>query len=385
MKILRILKYPALFCCCLIAISFFTINCFAEEEANTLPKEYDDFMDSLPDEVADALPDGVFSSETDRVHHAARAVSDPGYLLQVLLSFFEDSFLSLLPTMALLCGTVILSAVLYLINGFFSSGTGRAVSLCVRLCTYCVIVEASVVSIERVAVYFERLFASVAAFLPLSGVLYAMGGNVTGAAANSVSLSGILTLCELLCTKTVLPFFSICLSLSMLSVFEGSEALAGQSLSTRLRKWYTTALGIIMMILTTALASQNILSAKADSVAMKGAKFAVSGFVPISGGTVSSTLGTMAASVEMIRGSVGVIGIFAILMMLLPVILELAALRGILSFASFLAGMLGCTGEARLLGETEGLYGFLEGVAALAATIFLVAMGILAVTASVVT
>ena len=367
---------------CLLALFLFPLIASAEEE--TVPEEYGEFLDSLPDGVKDALPEGALSQEREELSRAAMEVSDPLYLLSALLAVFEESLDSLLPTLTLLCGTVVLSALLYLIGGYFSSGTGRTVDFCVRLCTYCIVAEVSLASLAGIEEYFRSLFSAVASFLPLSGVLYAMGGNLTAAASASVSLSAILTLCEFLCTKTVIPVFCICLSLSLLSAFDGAGAFAGQNISGALRRWYTTALGFVMMLLTTALASQSIISAKADGLAMKGMKFAVSGFVPISGGTVSSTLGTLAASVELIRGAVGTVGIFAILFLLLPVIVELAVLRGILSLASFMAGMLGCSGEQRLLGEVGGLYGYLEGIAVLSAAIFLLAMGIFAATASAV-
>ena len=113
-------------------------------------------------------------------------------------------------------------------------------------------------------------------------------------------------------------------------------------------------------------------------MAMRGAKFAVSSFVPVSGGTVASTLGTLAASVELLRGSVGVIGIVIIIMMLLPTVIELALLRGVFLIGSFCASTLGAQGESKLLSELDSLYGYLEGIAALSAVVFIIAFGIFA-------
>lgn len=378
------LKWVAFFIASLLLVSVMTLCVFAEDEWNTMPEEYEEFIDSLPDDVRDALPEGILSGVGEDVSEGALAVSSPSYLLNALGSLFQDSLGRLLPTMTLLCGTVVLSAVLYLMAGFFTSGTGRALDLCVRLCSFCMIAELSLVSLEEISDYFESLFNISSSFIPLSGILYAMGGNLTAAASSTVSLSTVLAICEFFCAKTVIPVFGICLALSMLSLFDGTGAMAGQNLSGTVRKWYTTVLSFVMMLMTTSLAAQNIISAKADGVAMKGIKFAVSGFVPISGGTVSSTLGTLAASVELLRGSVGIVGIFSIIFLLLPVIVELAVMRGILSFSAYLSGLLGCTGEQRLLNDVAGAYGYLEGVAVLAASVLVIAMAIFAVTASAV-
>ena len=203
-----------------------------------------------------------------------------------------------------------------------------------------------------------------------------MGGNLNAAVSNSTSLGVIVTVCEFFCTKTVIPVFCICLCFSLLSVFDGIGGAAGGEISASIKKWYTTALAFISTILSLSLATGNLIAVKADNLAMRGAKFAVSSFVPIAGGTVSSTLGTLAASIEMLRGSVGVIGIIVIILMLLPTVLELAAMRLVLGISEFVAGMISATGEKKLLSEIGGLYGYLEGVAVLCSVIFIIAFAI---------
>lgn len=289
-----------------------------------------------------------------------------------------------MPTSALLLGIVILSSVLYTVAGSLSPSMNRTVTLCVRLCTFCAAAAVSVRTLESLRSYFDALFATVAAFLPLSGVLYAMGGNLSAAASGSAALSTVLAVCQSICSITVIPFFCICLAFSIPSALEGVGGVAGQTVSGAVKRWYTTVLGFVMAILTASLSAQSILAAKADGVAMRGVKYAVSGFVPVTGGTVSTTLGTLAASVELLRGAVGAVGIAALLLMLIPMIVELALLRGLWGIAAFVAGMLGCAGEQRLFGEIGGLYGYLEGVAALTSAVFLIAMAVFASTAAAV-
>ena len=68
--------------------------------------------------------------------------------------------------------------------------------------------------------------------------------------------------------------------------------------------------------------------------------------------------------------------------MLLPTIIELALLRGVFAIGSFCASTLGCGGEARLLSDIESLYGYLEGIAALSAAVFIIAFGFFAAIAT---
>lgn len=354
---------------------------FSPEE--TLPEEYGDFIDSLPNGVTDSLPDSAFSSNSAEIVGAAGQLGSVSYLLGTLLESFGGSIGEILPTLALLCGIVILSAVCHLFASNLG-GLSATVTFASRLISFCAIAASAISSLSRLRDYFDSLFSAVASFLPLTTVLYASGGNLTAAASGTLTLNAILSVCQLVFTKTIIPVFSVCLSMSLLSVFDGVGGFAAQSISSSVKKWYTTALAFVMMILTTALAAQTILSAKADNAAMKGMKFAASSFIPVSGGAVSSTLGTLAASVELMRGAVGVIGVAVILLLLIPIVVELALLRAVFALAAFLAGMLGCSGEHKLLCEIGNLYGYLEGVAVLSSVIFIIAFAIFAATCSAV-
>lgn len=351
---------------------------FAEEES--LPREYTDYLDSLPDEILDRLPPSTYGESAEELGEAAGELSSPIKLLSLMLDGFGSKLRSILPLLATLLGIVILSAVAYAFASSLSGGVGRVVECCARLCSFGAISALSVSSLSRLEEYFSRLFASVGSFLPLSAVLYAMGGNLTCAASGTAAVSVTLAVCQFICTKTVIPVFCICLSLSLLSVFDGAGGFAGGRIVGEIKKWYTSSLAAVAVVLTCSVASQSIISARADNLAMRGAKFALSSFVPVSGGTLASTLGTLSSSIDLLRGSVGVIGISVILMMLIPVIIELALIRLVLSIASFVAGMLSCTGEMKFFEDISSLYGYLEGVAALSAAIFIIAAAIFAAT-----
>lgn len=367
---------------CILTVAFLVffgmIRVSADEyEEETVPPEYGDFLGSLDDSVTDKLPSSAFSNNAEGLGQAATELSDPANILSLLIDLLGEGLKNVLPTLAIMIGVVILSA---LVGAVASNcgGLSRAVESCTRLCTFCVIAGVAVSCVESLSVYFERLFSAVASFLPLSAALFAMGGNLNAAVSNSASLGVVLTVCEFFCTKTVIPLFCVCLCLSLLSVFDGAGAMAGSTISATVRKWYMTGMSFLMMILTVSLGASNLLAVKADNMAMRGVKFAVSSFVPVSGGTLSSTLGSLAASVELLRGGVGVIGIVILLLLLLPTVIELALLRGVFALSGFCASTLGCSGEAKLLSELESLYGYLEGIAALSAAVFIIAFGIFA-------
>lgn len=376
-KMLRCFIRPLI--CAFAAIMLITLGIVrvSAEDDTSVPQEYEDFIGSLDGSVTDKLPDSIFSENAEDIGGAAAEIADPSNILSMLLDVLADGIKKAAPTLAILLGIVILSALVSAVASNLGSMT-RAVETLIRLCTFCSISGLALSCIESLSLYFERLFSAVASFLPLSAALFAMGGNLNAAASNSASLGLVLTVCEFFCTKTVIPIFSVSLCFTLLTAFDGVGASAGERAGAIVRKWYMTALSFLMMILTVSLGAGNLIATKADNMAMRGAKFAVSSFVPVTGGTVSSTLGTLAASVELLRGSIGVIGIVIMLLMLLPTIIELALLRGVFAISGFCASILGCAGEARLLSSLDSLYGYLEGVAVLSATVFVIAFGIFA-------
>ena len=374
-KIIRILLFTLplllLTICGVISVSA------ESDEKETVPDEYGEFLGSLDSSVADKLPDSAFSDKAEEIENAAGEISSPQSILSLLLGAFADGLKGVVPSLALILCVVLLSALISTV----ASGTGGmagAVESCIKLCTFCAISGTATACLERLSEYFDSLFAEVSSFIPLGATLLAMGGNLNAAASNTASLGVIMTVCEFFCTKTVIPLFCVCLCMCLLSVFDGVSGVAGGTVSATLRKWYTTALSFLMMILTVSLGASSLIAAKADNMAMRGAKFAISSFVPVSGGSISSTLGTLAASVELMRSSVGVIGIVVIMLLLLPTIIELALLRGVFALSSFFASLLGRGGESRLLSDIESLYGSLEGMAALSAAVFVIAFGVIA-------
>lgn len=361
----------------MLACSLFFLVAYADEqgESEKMPDEYGDFIGSLPDDVADKLG-GAITDDIGEVSDAAIALSSAENIINILIDLFLGQIKDALPTLAIILGVVIISAVLHTLSSSFAGGLSGVIELCTRICTYSVIAGTAISSVLSLSKYFSSLFTAVAAFLPLSATLYAMGGNLTLAATSGAGISVILTVCQFICTYTVIPVFCVCLCLSLTSVFDGVFSFAGNTISGNIKKWYNIALGFVMTLLTTSLATQTIVASRADGVAMRGLKFAAGSFIPISGGAVSSTLGTLASSVGLIRGSVGVVGIIALILMLLPTLLSLAVRRLTYGIAEICAGLLSATAEQKLLGEIGSLYGYLEGVAVLCSAVFIIALAI---------
>ena len=124
--------------------------CAEENEDGTLPPEYSDFLDSIDGSVADRLPDGVFSEDAEEIEEAARELVNPVNILSLMLDSLGAGVHKALPSLALVLGIVILSAI---ISVFASSsgGMSRAVENCTRLCTFSAIAGMAVGCVESLS------------------------------------------------------------------------------------------------------------------------------------------------------------------------------------------------------------------------------------------
>ena len=144
-----------------------------------------------------------------------------------------------------------------------------------------------------------------------------------------------------------------------------------------MKKWYVSILGLIMFLLSLALSGRSILVGQADTLGMKGIKYAVSSMIPVVGGAVSGTLSTVAVGIGALRGICGVAGIFLLALLLLPTLIHLLLTRALLNLTATVASLLSCDGEAKLLGEMASLQGYLAAAVSICAVLLVLALTLL--------
>ena len=132
-----------------------------------------------------------------------------------------------------------------------------------------------------------------------------------------------------------------------------------------------------MFLLSLALSTQSVLAGQADTLGMRGIKYAVGNAIPVVGGAVAGTLSAVGAGMGLLRGVCGVAGILLVALLLLPALVELLLLRATLRLASTVASMLSCDGEAKLLGDMASLYGYLAAAVSVCSVTFVLALGLL--------
>lgn len=267
-------------------------------------------------------------------------------------------------------GLLLLSAVFSALGSTVKNeSVGKAFSLISSLAILSSILSGGYASIQAVSDYISMLNTATAAGIPLLALLYSVGGNVTAAVAVTGGLTVYMGVLETVVGRSILPFCGICLAFGFLNA-GGLGLRLGSFLST-FKKHYTTMLAFLMTLLIAMLATQTALSASADTVAMRGVRFAAGNLIPVVGGSVAELLRTVSAGVGYLRSTLGICGILLLLLMLLPTLIRLLLYRAMWQIAASMAELLHCDNEKRLLDEIASLNGYLIAAASICSSVLI--------------
>lgn len=344
-------------------------------EAVTLPPAYVGMADSLPPELEGMLPDGLFSEDMEEALNAATVLTDWTYLLNTLLSAVGLRLDDAVGLLCVLMGLILIAAVCGRLREGLSGTGGEIFGFCLRLALYTAMILETAGMVETVINYFSGLTALTGGMIPVMGVLYALGGNMGQAAIGSELMLVFLTVCEYVSATVTPPVCGICLSFTLMDALGARLSLT--PICEQVKRWYVSLLGLIMFLLSLSLSAGSILAGRADTLTMKGVKYAVGNMIPVVGGAVAGTLSTVAAGVSALRGLCGVSGIILVALLLLPTLAELLLTRAVIRLAGTVAAMLSCDGEAKLLGEMASLHGYLAAAASICAVTFMLALSLL--------
>lgn len=352
------------FCALLLALSALSVaatdaDITAESEA--IADELKDFRDAIPPEVAELLPEGFFSGDLTAVADATKEASALSTVLSVVGRLSGLAVSENLSMLASICGVLVLSAI-FRAFAASSGSVGKALSFCTALSLTVLLFSLQKERFSDITRFFSVMQNLGTAMLPLMGTLYAMGGNVGAAVANSGVLSAFLSLLETVCVSTVLPVAGVALALALIDAL--STGLPLRPLAGLIKRTYTLVFSFLMLLLCGVLGLQSTLAKAGDTLALRTARFAAGSFLPVVGGSVSETLRTVAGSVQYLRGVVGTGAIVVVFLAFLPTFLSVALGRIAFLLGGTVAKLLGCEGEEKILAELGSVYGYFLAVIA---------------------
>lgn len=266
-----------------VILSSFSLCASAKEAEDYI----EDFENILPDTGADISdPEGILSS-----------VSVEG-LLGELASVLSGRRGEIFSFFLLLLG----ASVLLTLASTAPEGCRSAVECGVGL-------TVSGLLLTRILPVFGQTLGSIGElsdfFAKAAPILAAISLSGGGGGASAVETAGITLAVsfvgEVLCTA-LLGAMGFSLALGLISPFGDSGVAA---LSSAVKGIFTWLIGISTAVIMGTLSLQSVVASAADSAAMRSAKYAASGMIPIVGGTVSGALSTLASGLSYAKGVIG--------------------------------------------------------------------------------
>ena len=358
-----------------------TITAFATNEESTLPEEYEDFIESIPEDIAELLPEGLFENSPDGIINAVKELTDWEYILDYVFNIIGLNSKEIIKAFAILLSLLILCALLKMFkNTLNNSAIECVVDLISGITIVVSIMEICKAPIESSMNLLNNMRIFVNSMSPTISAMYAMGGNLTSALVHNYGLIVFLSILENICIIALELILGLCMALTLSSVFVGNTDLL--SLSNGIKKIFTSFWGIIMLVFTTVLSTQSLLASKADSLSSKTAKMFATQMIPLAGGTVGESLRTAGASVEYLRSNVGVVLIVILVILVAPTLISISLYRLMFIVANAMANLVGCEKEGRIIKEISSIYGYVLAILSVCAIILLFLITIFAKCAS---
>ena len=208
--------------------------------------------------------------------------------------------------------------------------------------------------------------------LPIVAATTAATGAVTGAAARQMAAALFSGVLSNVISRLLVPLVYGYIAASVAWAAVGNEGLKRVA---ALLKWSAvTVLTVILLAFVGYLTVSGVISGSADAAAVKAAKFAISGAVPVVGGILADASESILAAAGALRGTVGVFGMLVVLAICLTPFLQLAVHYLTYKLAAALSAAVGGGRVCALIDSLSGAFGMILGMTGACALLLLVSL-----------
>lgn len=328
----------------------------------------DNLSDSLPDETRAYLEEyGIDPSDSGWVG-SLTAESVFGHIW----GFFKGGAKTPLKTGAGIAAVILISAALSLFRQKSSASVTAVYAAAVAAAA--AVAGPIFSAINAAASALQGISVFMLSFVPVFAVITAASGAAVTSASMSALLLAAAQAVSYLSGFVILPLMGGYLAVS---ISAGLSPLMQKSGIAELLKRFTFwAMGLISTVFIGILGVQTTVNSSADTLASKTAKFILGSSVPLAGGALSEALGTVTASMRLLRSSVGVYGTVACAAILLPILAELLLWRAVLLITSGLADLFALPQISGFLKAVDSMMSVLTGILLLVGAVFIISLAV---------
>ena len=225
------------------------------------------------------------------------------------------------------------------------------------------LIQLGVKTVEGISEYGKLLLPVMTASMAAEGGAATSAALYTGTVAfNTVLTTGI--------TKLIVPMIFIYMALCIASTAIEEDIL--KKIKDFIKWLMTWLLKISIYLFTGYIGITGVVSGSADAAAVKAAKLALSGFVPVVGNIISDASETVLVSAKLMKSTAGVYGLIVILAMWIGPFLEIGVQYLMLKVTASVCSVFSSKGPISLIENFSGVMGFLLAITGTVCLLFMV-------------
>ncbi len=291
----------------LFLLAIFSVTAFADEG------------DEVLDEFSAIIPDGVDIN----VDNVTAELGIDAIFSEIAAALADKTGAAVRFFLLLLGFAVIISLTSHAslgIDGALDSGVETAVSVIAAAAIFaslydvCAAVEAGLTAVVD-------FFASA---IPIFTLISTSSGATSTASTQAFNMNLTLALIEKFCTGALLPTSFAVFSLGFTASI--SEGGAG-NVAKGVKSAFLWGVGLVGSVLAAVIAMQSVVASAADNAALRAARYAASGMIPIVGSTVASALSTLGGGMAYLKSTVGMGSVAIILVLSIAPLISLLLYR----------------------------------------------------------
>ena len=313
----------------------------------------------------DALADAVPAGQRDYLEGIRPETADElaGSFAQLLENVSEDSRSALRSAVQSLAQVAVVVVITAAARGFSAAAGGEADALidmagalgcaAVLLRDFSGVLALCRETLEQISVFWGVL-------QPVLATALSVGGNAATATVLQVATMIVFDLVIRLVNALLVP--AACAYLGIVAVDAGTGNGMLRGIADGIKGLTSGALKLILTLFTAYLTIAGGVSGSVDRMALKTAKFAVSGAVPVVGGVISDAAETVLSGASLLKNSIGIFGMLCVTAIcLVPFVRAGASYLCYKAGAAVLSPL--CAGSLRQLLEGVGTgFGLLLGM-----------------------
>lgn len=328
----------------------------------------------IPQELRDALPEGA----SELLEHLDFSGSDAlsGGISRILQSA-ADKVRGVVQERLRNAVSILLVVILCGIIEGVSKTTGNAVSAkALTMAGALLVTLLTVGSLDTLMGLGTQTIEDLSQFskvlLPTLAAAAAAGGAVGSATLQQVATVFFADLLMNLINGLLMPMVYLYTGVLTAGAILPDGRLGG--IASAMKKVITWILSGALILFTLYLSVVHIVSGTADSLAVKMAKTAISGVVPVVGSIISEASETVLLGAGMLKSSIGVFGMLAVLAACAYPFLQLGVQYLLYKLTAFLAEMVGAGDLGKLIDGLGGAFGVVLGMTGACAILLLISI-----------